>query len=136
VQGQTRRGYRARSGIRTSAQRDVGRLDRGGGPVTPEQATATVRVLFAHYVTFRPTMENIQAYANMLKRFDLTVANSAVQRLVLTHKRIRPTPAEIVEAWLLNLHGPRRVGAEAYAEVLLAVRQCGRCYGGEPAPAF
>lgn len=101
-----------------------------------EQATSAAKFLFAHYPTHKPSAESIQVYAGMFARFDRRVAHAAIQRLVLTHKRFPPTSGEVVDACLVNAQGPRRTGAEAYAEVLAAVRRFGRSYGGEPAPKF
>lgn len=103
--------------------------------MTPSEASKLVTALAAHYPNLKLTLDNVMAYERSLMELDYHHANAAIERLVRTHKFF-PTISEIHAVAAELACGSVRSGAEAYAEVMLAVRRHGRCYGDSPAPKF
>jgi len=71
-------------------------------------------------------------YERMLVQLDAAAALAAVEQIIRTSK-FMPTISEIREAAALQMHGPKRLGAEAWADVNKAVRFVGSY---NPPPKF
>lgn len=71
----------------------------------------------------------VDVYRNMLADLDYPAAQAAVSRLITT-SRFLPTVAEIRSAAVDVTQGPRRLGGEAWGDVVAEIRRVG--YVGEP----
>lgn len=91
--------------------------------------------LFAHYPAMRITDDHVKAYTAALMGMDLEVAQAAILRVTRANK-FCPSVAELCAACVANARGERRSGEEAYAELMVAVRRFGRCYGDSKPPEF
>lgn len=98
--------------------------------MTSEQAQQLVAVLAA---AFPGTLARLDAdqqrvmhgtYRRMLVDLDYAATNAAIERLLATAKFL-PTVAEIREATLAVVEGPRSNGGEAWGAVLRAIRKWG-----------
>jgi hypothetical protein len=98
--------------------------------MTSDQAAEVVRFLGASYVavTSKFSEEQVRgmvlAYAAGLCDLEAEVVRGAIVRLARTSKFL-PTIAEIREACITNARGPKRPGADAWGDVLAAVRDEG-----------
>lgn len=92
--------------------------------MTKADAAELVAILADAFPSARVTERTCQVYEAMLVDLDQSTAQRAVARLVATSKFL-PTIAEIRAAVVDGQHGPRRLGAEAYGDVLAEIRRVG-----------
>lgn len=100
--------------------------------MTASEAAKLVAVLLQVYpqAQFGPASSAI--YERLLGDLDYAMASAAVDQLAKT-SRWMPTIAEIRTAAAELKHGPRRLGAEAWGDVGVAIRKVGAY---RPAPVF
>ncbi len=92
--------------------------------MTPLEAAKAVAVLTAAYPAAKWSEETCKAYESALADLDFELARAAFRRLARTH-RFPPAISEVVGAALEEAIGPSRSGAEAWGDVVYAVRHVG-----------
>jgi len=92
--------------------------------MTKPEAMKIVCVLFGSFPNSRFNEQNFESYADSIQDLDASTCGAAVQRLIRTSKFL-PSISEIREAATAQQIGPRKTGAEAYGELLEAVRRHG-----------
>lgn len=95
--------------------------------MTPAECATVVAALSAGFPNAAWPAATVAIYEAMLADLEVDVARNAIARLIRTSK-FRPTIAEILEAAADFSIGPCRNGAEAWADVMLAIRRVGQ-YG-------
>ena len=96
--------------------------------MTKPEAMKIVCVLFGSFPNARFNEQNFESYAEGILDLDAGPVGKAAQRLIRTNKFL-PSIAELREAATAQQHGPKKTGAEAYGELLDAVRR----HGSKPA---
>jgi len=99
--------------------------------MTPIESAKVVAMLMAAYPQAQMTRQTSGMYERMLADLDRDVAVAAVERLIGSAKWL-PTIAEIRFAAAEVRYGPRRLGGEAWGDVVAEMRRVGS-YG---APRF
>lgn len=99
--------------------------------MTKAQTIEVVAILVASFPDAKWGEATCRAYEAALSDLDYELAASAVKRIVATAK-YRPAIAEIREAAAVTAIGERRTGADAWGDVVRAIRYVGS-YG---APKF
>lgn len=92
--------------------------------MTPLESAKVVAMLMAAYPQAQMTRQTSGMYEHMLADLDREVATAAVERLIGSAKWL-PTIAEIRFAAAEVKHGPRRLGGEAWGDVVAAMRKVG-----------
>lgn len=93
--------------------------------MTNEECWKLIGVLFTTYPSANLDVKHAEAYASALLDLPRDAAIAAVERLRRS-SRFLPSVAEIREAATAQQHGPRKTGAEAYGELLAAIRRHGQ----------
>lgn len=99
--------------------------------MTEVEAAKVVAILSASFPDSKWGEATCRAYESALADLDFELASDAVRRIVATSK-FRPSISEIREAAAVVAVGERRAGADAWGDVVKAVRYVGS-YG---APKF
>ncbi len=99
--------------------------------MTKAQAIEVVAILVASFPDAKWGEPTCRAYEAALADLDYELAASAAKRIVATSK-FRPSIAEVREAAAVSAVGERRTGADAWGDVVKAIRYVGS-YG---APKF
>lgn len=92
--------------------------------MTKAEAAKLVGFLLGAFPSASVTEKTSLVYEQLLADLDFSAAQLAVNRLART-KRFLPTIAEIREAALEIVHGPKRLGGEAWGDVLAEIRRVG-----------
>ena len=92
--------------------------------MTKADVTELVAVLAAAFPGSQMSPKTVQVYQGLLLDLEPEAAKKAVARLVAT-SRFLPTIAEIRQAAFELERGPRRLGGEAWGDVVLAIRRVG-----------
>lgn len=87
-------------------------------------AAKLVATLMAAYPQAQMTAATSGLYERMLEDLDRDTSSAAVERLIKTSKWL-PTVAEIRAAAAEVTHGPKRLGGEAWGEVIAEIRRVG-----------
>ncbi len=99
--------------------------------MTKGQAAALVALLSAAFPDDKWGESTCVVYENELAHLDFELANVAIHRMIRMRK-FRPTVSEIFETAADVATGERRVGAEAWGDVVKAIRK----FGSYAAPEF
>lgn len=92
----------------------------------PSEAAELVMLLLGAYPNAKTSVSTSKVYETMLGDLDATTARAAVQRLIGLSKWM-PTVAEIRSAAADLQHGVVRSGADAWLDVMSAIRRDGYC---------
>lgn len=92
--------------------------------MTATESAKVVAMLIAAYPQAQMTRQTSGIYERMLADLDRAVAVAAVERLIGS-SRFLPTIAEIRFAAAEVLHGHRRLGGEAWGDVVAEMRRVG-----------
>lgn len=90
----------------------------------PSESANLVAVLMAAFPQSKMTSQTSAVYERQLADLDVECATVAVERLVNTVNWL-PTVAQIRFAAAEVKHGPRRLGGEAWGDVVAAMRKVG-----------
>lgn len=99
--------------------------------MTEVEAAKLIAVLVASFPDAKWGEATCRAYESALSDLDMAIASAAVRRIAATSK-FRPSIAEIREAAATVAIGERRTGADAWGDVVRAIR----VFGSYRAPKF